>query len=433
MSSPYTFVKSSLPGWLYDALQSGQFGSTESGELTAQQAWTLTGWFRRCVDLRGQAMADMPFIVKRFGTDTVIWDSDEDRPPELDWLRGLPSYLYKCEAALTLHGGAYALKRVERGRDIGLQWFNPLSIEPNYSTTGIDFYWRTVGGKRVPILAEDMLATFSSDPYVEMGPGNPLARAAHLPAGVLYELNRFASSFLSRGMIKASLVTVPPSTSKEARDELEHWWQGWFRGTRTDTKVVSADVVPVVVGEGLGTLADTELLSQMRQDVGATFGVPESMLTSSAANYATAMADQLGFYQWTVLPQARTIGDALNESYLNERGLALVWEEQRIEALQRAEVDKAQAINALTQQPVLTLNEARELMGYEPITGGEDIVEAPSEEVQREVRQWRKKAERLGRDVSFEPNVLEPHHYAVIKSRLNSEMDLGQCFEYPYR
>jgi HK97 family phage portal protein len=425
------YVKSSIPPWLNEHFGGQSYDARTV--LSPQEAWQVTGWLRRCIDIRAQAVADIPFALYRENASDPIWLDDGERPDELDWLKNLPNYLWKAEASLTLKGAAYALKRIERGRDAGLQWLSPLTVEPEYGPQGITRFKRQIRAQTFYVPTEMMLHAFSRDPFVEIGPGSTLERAAHLSAEVMHSLNKFADNFLDRGMIKASLVTVPPSTSKDERDRLETWWQRWFRGTSTETKVVSTEVQPVVVGGGLNDLADVNLTELSRQEIGAIFGVPESMLTSSAANFATAAADQVGFYQWTILPEVRLLFDALNEQYLGPRGYWIEAQPERIEAMARSHVEKAQAVFTLTGGPVLTTNEARAMLGYDPVAEGDVIDAAPSQAQMEEVRAWRRKVKAKGRDVAFDPHSLNPSSYAAIKARLESGVDLDQCFEQPWR
>ncbi len=102
----------------------------------------------------------------------------------------------------------------------------------------------------------------------------------------------------------------------------------------------------------------------------------ETLLTASAANYATSLADRLNFYDTTVVPQTLLIGEALNSQWLAALGLRLRFAPQRLEIYQAAEVQKAQQIAALVGAPVLTVDEARALLGYAPLVAPQEVADA---------------------------------------------------------
>ena len=48
------------------------------------------------------------------------------------------------------------------------------------------------------------------------------------------------------------------------------------------------DIHPVRVGEGVGELSDSDLVKEKREDIATALGIPQTILFSQAANYATA-------------------------------------------------------------------------------------------------------------------------------------------------
>jgi len=88
---------------------------------------------------------------------------------------------------------------------------------------------------------------------------------------------------------------------------------------------------------------------------------------SNAATYATAKVDTLSFYENTIVPQCRLICDAINEQLLEKAGLHIEPRPDKLETYQRDELEKAQGIMTLVGSPVLTVDEARDMMGYAPM------------------------------------------------------------------
>jgi len=75
---------------------------------------------------------------------------------------------------------------------------------------------------------------------------------------------------------------------------------------------------------------------------------------------------------------------------------------------------------------VLSVNEGRELLGYEPIQGQDVVAEQPqevrsadtvSDTKNLDIQRWRTKINRKGRDVKFTPDALSRYEESVIKER----------------
>ena len=85
-----------------------------------------------------------------------------------------------------------------------------------------------------------------------------------------------------------------------------------------ETFVVRGEVQPQVVGQPID-LAMPELTESKRQDIATALGVPHSLVASDAANYATAQADRLNLYDFTILPEATLVARMINTQVLRAR------------------------------------------------------------------------------------------------------------------
>lgn len=161
--------------------------------------------------------------------------------------------------------------------------------------------------------------------------------------------------------------------SRAELERLESWWRRLVSGVRRawESIAIRSTVKPVVIGDGLKETADEVLTSQRREDVCAALGVPHSLISADAANYATSQNDKITFLTGTVIPACRQIEEALNEQLFGEMGLRFVFNPALLEEMQQYEVMKAQALAALVGQPIYTVNEARGLMGLPPLRGGD--------------------------------------------------------------
>jgi len=425
---------------------------TNAKHLTIVEAYRVNGFLRACVDLRAAALGGIPYtVVDVKNRENILFDSDADYdfPEQLGFMTGWSDLIFKTEASLILVGAAYWLKVYDNGKLITLQWMSPNTVQPQHDTSGkVYAYKRTVNGKEAMLDVEDVIAIYQQDPLTEVGPGSAIGYAARTGADVLHSLQTYLDSTLDNGLLKATLIGVPMGTPREERDRIERGWRGWFsgKGNAGTTKVVEADAVNVqTIGEGIKDLGNLQLSREQRELIAVTLGVPFSFVISGAANFATAQQDDVNFYTKTILPQADRIAYRINATFLRELGVRFSFEPKRLEVMQRYEVEKAQSVAQLTGgAPVLTVDEARALLGYGPVQQvtpevTQQVTQQVTEEVQddtqaieSEIRAWRRKVKSRGSDAPFSPDHIPDDIYHVIKARLQDGEDYKSAFSPPF-
>jgi hypothetical protein len=185
------------------------------------------------------------------------------------------------------------------------------------------------------------------------------------------------------------LLSVEGNPSRAELDRLEQWWKRLATGVRRawESIAIRSTVKPVVIGDGLKDTVDEVLTRQRREDVCAALGVPHSLISADAANYATSQQDTLNFYQQTVVPQSLLIEEALNEQLMEPEGLRWQFQPERLEVFQAAEMQKAAAVAKLVGAPIMTVNEGRAWMGLPPLEDAEDAGQTRRSEGQK-VELW---------------------------------------------
>jgi hypothetical protein len=351
--------------------------------MTPGAAWARQGWLRKCVDLRAKAVSTLPWAIYRQGAENdaePLWkDDDVATPKEFGPLDGIEKSLYLAEASLALYGAAYFGKTlVEPGRRIegsklgrfsGLQYYAPTSITPKITPAGISHFVRSVGSAQVDVLPEAMLWAFQPDPQVELGVGTSDAGAVAVNAAALDALARFTARHVDSGLIKMTVLSVDGHANADQRSALRRLWGRLLRSGSDagDPPVINANVTPHTIGEGFKDLDSEKLTREMRQAIAAGLGIPFSLVQGDAANFATAQVDERGFYLRTVIPQAKIIERAVNEHLLQGYGYTLVFEPHRADVMMQYELERAKAIREIVAAAPLTVDEGRELMGYEPM------------------------------------------------------------------
>jgi HK97 family phage portal protein len=341
-----TLKSKDLSAWSADEWHTvfgSYFGSQDE---SPRSLYSLVGWLYACVNLRADRISSMPWAIFR-GEKQVL--SNEDDLSAYAYLDNFADLLELTEAALCLCGYAYWFKqRNLRNVPLALRWFAPDTVEPLYdSAVGISGYRRRMnnGAAGRVYTTEDIVYFRLSNAFSELEPGTPPARAALADSTVLHNMAGFKSAYFARGAIKATVLTIEGNPADAEVKKLEAWWKRFFSGVRSAwaTAAVRAGVTPVVVGEGLESLSNSELTTESRQSIATTLGVPHSIVAADAANFATAQQDELNFLNNCIIPEARLIERTLNRQMFIPVGLRFHFQPERLSAMQEDEEQRAQA------------------------------------------------------------------------------------------
>lgn len=317
-----------------------------------KEYWRAVPWLFRGVQIRAQALSALPFaIVGRGGEDV---DTSADYSNVVGFLPDPVSLFYLVEAALCLLGRAYLFREKNRVRTLGLRYLLPTSITPKLDEKrGLVGFNRQLKSGSKLLEVDDLVYFWQPDPFVEIGPptSSP-GQAACNAAGVLFNTDNFASLFFFRGAVKATLLTVEGSPPESEKKKLKAWWTRFISGIANafTAEIISADVKPVIVGEGIGELSDTELTKEKREDIATALGVPQTMLWSTAAaglgGGSVVTSDNLSFYRDTIVPEAEFVTSTLNSQLFMPLGYRLEFRPETLDVYQADENERAAAYSS---------------------------------------------------------------------------------------
>lgn len=365
-----------------------------NGATDLAACYRAVPWLFRGIWLRANSIAGLPLIISRNGDEIANSQDWENRPDDLAFLEDPPAFLSMVESSLTLLGACYyGLLRNRLGRVTGgiteLRYYLASSIKPDIEAEGtpgqpargLIGFKRDLGkGAPIPLALEDVLYFWFPDPLIEIGPPKAWpAQAALSAAGVLLNLDNFASAFFSHGAVKATLLTVPKNTAEPERNRLKAWWNRVFKSSDGNaawqTEVVEADAIkPVVIGEGIKELENSTLTPEKRQGIAAGLDIPETLLFSGSASGigggGVSEADDLRFANQFILPEARRLTAVLNKQMFGPMGLSCRLGTESLKVLQEDEAARSQslstfldAVNKAKSKEQLT--EALKTLGYD--------------------------------------------------------------------
>ena len=326
----------------------------------------------RAIDVRANGLAGLPWEITPVADGAeALWSStDEDPPPQLEFIANLPQLLWQTEASWCFHSQAFWHKERNQVRVLNTRWLDPDAVSPIWDASGLTGFERRLGSGQKQTLAPDDVVYLWRQGLRETAPAAPPVQAAAQAAGVLHATDLFASQYFARGAIKATLLTVDGSPSQAEMAKLESWWKRFFSGIGSawQTAAVRAGIVPVVVGDGLDGLSSTTLTADKQQEILIALGVPASLVMANAANFATSQQDEKNLYNLTLIPDALLIQRQVNRQLLAPMGLRLTFKPQELSAFQDDENTRAAAFKLYTDAG-LPLSVAAEMLGLYLPTG----------------------------------------------------------------
>lgn len=204
--------------------------------------------------------------------------------------------------------------------------------------------------------------------------------------------DRHSLSFLRNGAVPATVVTTTPFPDKAARARFRRQWDAQYRGPDNAGRTAFHEAT----GEGgdgtgdIGRAIDVKVLGLSAKDqqfveqhqaslerVAMGLGVPWSRLDSSGRTFDNASAEDILFWEQTILPKATTYGDEINMGLAPRLGSELGWFDlSKVRALTMKQDPVTAQVGAPTmvQSQLMWINEARADYGLPPIPGGDRMM-----------------------------------------------------------
>ena len=308
-------------------------------------------WHHRCIQLRANGVASVPFDV--YDADA---DPEEDEPvSDTRWDVDLKNVLWEAEAWLSLYGAAFVLKGQNRlaqgtGTISALQMLNAYSMRVVASedpAKGIKRFEQEVGGK-IRVYPPEQIVYFRRwSPETDIHPGVPPAAPGSIPGELVHNMNRWAQAFFQNGAIPAVLLSTEGMVPETERERIKSVWEEMLKGVQKAfrTVILQMGLKPTVISQPIKDLAMPELAEEERFQIASAYGIPLSMLGAKDVNRATAEIDELKFWNENIVPEIQhKIVPTLTSQLFDPLGLQIAFRYSEIEALQQQEIAKAESL-----------------------------------------------------------------------------------------
>jgi hypothetical protein len=358
---------------LTDADQWAEIFNLDSRTPDVEKLGAVVSWNYIALDYRRNMIGEIP-------VDWELNGEEAEAPIDFDFDRDAP----RIDTALQLRSVCYLLKRRVGSILIGLRWLDPSSIKPDpFSLTsdGYQVYEYTTSNMGIlKIPAEDILRILIPGQR-EHDPAPSAAGSSSLAAQIILGMEESADTFYDTNGLPVIAVMVPGRTTQpDEVTRISDQFKRIFRGKRSrdgnktiglkeGTQIETISFAPK-------DLAMSELEESKRSAILLSHAVPPSIVYKDVNRAESEL--KLAQFVGTIAGRLNLITKTINQDEdIQRTGVELVVHAERHEQMQVYELAKAEALQRLTQKPIITVNEARERLELDPIDGGDEMQAEP--------------------------------------------------------
>ena len=337
-----------------------------------------------CIRTLADCVAKAPPVVKTDPEGEVI---EEGPMVDLLWEPNPTDTRFSLVERIVMHlnvaGNAYVWKRRAKNRKVGeLYALRPDRVSIKVKKSGdLDgyVYKLDADSKSEFLPANDVIHMLLPDPlddFYGLSPIAVMARYGDLDTQAVDYLRAF---FLNGGA-PAGLLKLKNRAPAAERARIQAQWKEMY-GTHTgwhDIAVLDAEAEYEELGSRPEKLTMTAMFDTTETRICSAFGVPPIVVQVRVGlennvwgNYKEAVKSM---WNETVIPQYDRIGDALTRGLVGDElgeGIEIAFDYSKVDALQEDQDSKRKFALEGWDKGLITLNEARETAGLDPIKGEE--------------------------------------------------------------
>jgi len=343
-------------------------------EIDSETAYKTNPWVFTCINIIGKKLSAVP--LKIYQGDKEIEDTNIElfiRPNEFI---SFGEMLEKTIAWIELWGNAYWwMIRDSKGKPIKLYLLRSSLV--SWQDDPINLYkkfYYNVGSEKIEIDPKDIIVFKNNNPFSDrVGVSTVSILGNTLTAD--NDIRILNKNLLSNGAVPKGVLYTEQSLTEAQIEKLRMLWEDSYKGANKAGKVAILTGGLQFQPIGLSP-EDARFLEQRklnREEIGAVFGVPPAFLGDyEHANYKIEDQRRI-FYVDTIIPYARRIENKLNQSLMYEFGKDYwcQFDFSGVPEFQEDEEKKSRVLNEYVRNGVLTINEARERLGLEPVSYGD--------------------------------------------------------------
>jgi HK97 family phage portal protein len=343
------------------------------------------GYTYRAVQVKAQTCAAMPVKLYRQTTSTNVEELNSDNS---DLLRDLDHFndeqtLYDARELIHIHLGltgmafVYIVEGVRTKEFYILDDPSRMSLETDNAGLPKIYRYTDSSGRIVDIPKDKLLVFKTANPQNWLRGYSPLEATKYqhnaYEFGSIHTMNLFGNQGKMQGIL--SFMNI----SKEERKRVERTLREKYTGKKNAGKIMVSGFKPdwLPIASNSSEMQMFDGMNLLRRDILSMHGVPEALVVSDA-KYSNMQEAQRIFAEYTIQPLLKK-----EESIYNEQLIPRYYQTSQLEQKklffkfdspikQDKQADTERAVKAYAGG-ILTLNEARDILGREPLETGNSL------------------------------------------------------------
>lgn len=363
--------------WFIDFMKIASDEDAGAGDVTIANAYKNVAWVNIAVATRARNLARAPFLLYRGDTEvesgreydlfakagTQLWEGTEG------WrcLRG--------EAVWILGWGGAV------GFPIRIVVPDPSNMVAHLTKDGLDVaYWEYVGGgQKIPFKPEEIIHFSMWNPYDAIRGMSELTPIMD-EVSQDYMMSRGTKKLLNNQSIPGGIITIPgDSTDENEVQRVIEKWEKKHKGVNRagGVAVLANGATYEKISLSPQEMQSFEMRGWNRDTILAKFGVPHAVVGLKAEVGSLSgkdTAEQMkAFWNLTLIPECEYFQKRLEEKFFSKYapGMSGEFDTSGLWEMQADEELLSNRLRMDTQSGILTINEARELKGMDPVDWGD--------------------------------------------------------------
>ncbi|MGD6992163.1 phage portal protein [Sutcliffiella horikoshii] len=354
-----------------------------SGEVVTVENSTNLGIVYACINVKASAIAKLPLQVFVKTKDGRTRDHAHRISYLLETRPNPHMSPYMFKFVMMVHRETYGaafirMKFNRKGLVESLHLMYPSSVSIIEDIEGKVFYVETMNDNTQQVYSEDeviFIPAFTTDGYNIKSP----ITVARETIGIIRSQEKFLGSYYQNGTLARGVIKVPTTLNKEAKEKVREEFQKMNAGMQNASKVA-------VLDEGFDyqnitiPLGDSEFIASQNfslRQICRIYGIPPHMvgdLERSTFNNIEQMS--MDFVLNTLQPICVSIEEEMDYKIFNKQ------EQQKgyyvkfnlTSALRADSKSRAEYMQLMIRNGLLTTNEGRKLEDLEPIKDGDRLL-----------------------------------------------------------
>lgn len=277
--------------------------------------------------------------------------------------------------SVILRGNGFAyIERAEDGTVTGLRFLEPQEVIINYNKITNELYYTVPKMTKTKHIEPINMIHLIKNSYDGINGVSVLSYASRA-LKTSNATEESAKSFFDNGMNLSGVLTVQGQLQQKQKDDIRASWAQAYANGGQGLAVLQGNMTyqPIQINAKDAQMIESRIYNV--QDIARFFGISPVLLGDlSHASYNTIEAVQQEFLVHTLQPYVTMIENEFNRKLLkpSERKLNIILETNEI--LRTDKTAQAQYYSTMLTNGLLTQNEIRKELGYNPIEGGDKLV-----------------------------------------------------------